>query len=71
WQVLLPAWWEAASRKKPRLRAKISAGEGSRGGRSLFGLDALVDFDWRISIGDADLSEAEFAELVARGERLP
>ncbi|OKP99509.1 helicase [Paenibacillus sp. P46E] len=70
WQVLLPAWWEAASRKKPRLRAKISSGEGSRGGGSLFGLDALVDFDWRISIGDADLSEAEFAELVARGERL-
>ncbi|WP_198536479.1 DEAD/DEAH box helicase, partial [Paenibacillus sp. DMB5] len=55
----------------PRLRARISSGEGSRGGgRSLFGLDALVDFDWRISIGDADLSEAEFAELVARGERL-
>jgi SNF2 family DNA or RNA helicase len=70
WQVLLPAWWEAASRKKPRLRAKISSGEGNRGGASLFGLDALVDFDWRISIGDADLSEAEFAELVARGERL-
>ncbi|OKP82243.1 DEAD/DEAH box helicase [Paenibacillus sp. P32E] len=70
WQVLLPAWWEAASRKKPRLRAKINSGEGSRGGGSLFGLDALVDFDWRISIGDADLSEAEFAELVARGERL-
>lgn len=71
WQVLLPAWWEAASRKKPRLRAKISSGENSRsGGESLFGLDSLVDFDWRISIGDADLSEAEFAELVARGERL-
>lgn len=70
WQVLLPAWWEAASRRKPRLRAKISSGEGARGGRSLFGLDALVDFDWRISIGDADLSEAEFAELVARGDRL-
>lgn len=71
WQVLLPAWWQAASRKKPRLRAKISSGEGSeRGGDSLFGLDSLVDFDWRISIGDADLSEAEFAELVARGERL-
>lgn len=72
WQVLLPAWWEAASRKKPRLRAKISAGEGSSnsGGRSLFGLDALVDFDWRISIGEADLTEAEFADLVARGERL-
>lgn len=70
WQVLLPAWWETASRKKPRLRAKVGSGEGSRAGGSLFGLDSLVDFDWRIAIGDVDLSEAEFAELVARGARL-
>ncbi|SDX33636.1 DEAD/DEAH box helicase [Paenibacillus sp. CF384] len=73
WQVLLPAWWEAASRKKPRLRAKVRPGAGgdrTSAGGSLFGLDSLVDFDWRIAIGDTDLTEAEFAELVARGERL-
>lgn len=70
WQVLLPAWWEAASRKKPRLRAKVSAEAGSRGGQSLFGLDSIIDFDWRVAIGDAELSEAEFNELVARNERL-
>ncbi|GGG70411.1 DEAD/DEAH box helicase [Paenibacillus radicis (ex Gao et al. 2016)] len=74
WQVLLPAWWEEASRKKPRLRAKVRPGEGegerAGGSRSFFGLDALIEFDWRVSIGDTDLSEAEFRELVARGERL-
>ncbi|QHT63707.1 DEAD/DEAH box helicase [Paenibacillus lycopersici] len=78
WQVLLPGWWEEASRKKPRLRAKIrpgqgaAAGEGAKAGgqKSFFGLDALIDFDWRVSIGDAELSEDEFKELVARGERL-
>jgi len=70
WQVLLPAWWEAASRRKPRLRAKIGAAEGSRSGGSLFGLDSLIDFDWRIAIGDIDMSEAEFAELVSRNARL-
>lgn len=74
WQVLLPAWWEAASRKKPRLRAAVQSEDESRkrggGGKSLFGLDAILSFDWRISIGDADLSEQEFAELIARGERL-
>ncbi|MFD2611234.1 DEAD/DEAH box helicase [Paenibacillus gansuensis] len=68
WQVLLPAWWEAVSKKKPRLRARVSGSTG-RGG-SLFGLNAIVDFDWRIAIGEADLSEAEFAELVARNSRL-
>ncbi|PWW02734.1 SNF2 family DNA or RNA helicase [Paenibacillus cellulosilyticus] len=74
WQVLLPAWWEEASRTKPRLRAKVRSGEGegerAGGSRSFFGLDALIEFDWRVSIGDTDLSEAEFRELVARGERL-
>jgi hypothetical protein len=34
WQVLLPAWWETASRRKPRLRAKVSSDEGSRTGGS-------------------------------------
>ncbi|OUS76233.1 ATP-dependent helicase [Paenibacillus sp. MY03] len=73
WQVLLPAWWEAASRKKPRLRAAVQSEDESkkRGrGKSLFGLEAILNFDWRISIGDADLNEQEFDELLARGERL-
>ncbi|QCT01090.1 SNF2-like protein [Paenibacillus algicola] len=72
WQVLLPAWWEAASRKRPRLRAKLRSGEGQERGQgsSLFGLDSLVNFDWRIAIGNADLSEAEFAQLVAQNQRL-
>jgi SNF2 family DNA or RNA helicase len=70
WQVLLPAWWETVSRKKPRLRAKVSAEAGSRGGQSLFGLDSIIDFDWRVAIGDTELTEAEFNELVARNERL-
>jgi SNF2 family DNA or RNA helicase len=71
WQVLLPAWWETASRKKPRLRAKISTSKREEGsGESLFGLDTLIEFDWRIAIGDTDLTESEFNELVARNERL-
>ncbi|MFC5404430.1 DEAD/DEAH box helicase [Cohnella soli] len=74
WHVLLPAWWEAVRRKKPRLRAKIGdaagSGETGRAGGSLFGLDSLIEFDWRIAIGDIDLTEAEFIRLVARNERL-
>lgn len=69
WQVLLPAWWEAARKKKPRVRAKVG-GQSAKAGGSLFGLDSLLSFDWRIAIGDAELTEAEFAELAAKGERL-
>ena len=70
WQVLLPGWWEAARKKKPRLRAKVQPEEGSERGQSFFGLDSIIHFDWRIAIGDTDLSEDEFADLVARNERL-
>lgn len=71
WQVLLPAWWEAASRKKPKLRAKVRSEEGAnRKGSSMFGLDSIIQFDWRIAIGDANLTESEFEALVARNERL-
>lgn len=73
WQVLLPAWWEAASRRKPKLRAKVRSGEGeeaAQGGSSLFGLGSIIQFDWRIAIGETQLTEGEFQELVARNERL-
>ena len=60
--------------EEAQARAKVRSGEGENaersGGGSLFGLDALINFDWRIAIGEATLSEAEFAELVARNERL-
>ncbi|MGG4142240.1 DEAD/DEAH box helicase [Paenibacillus algorifonticola] len=70
WQVLLPAWWESARRKKPKLRAKVKEEENPAKGRSFFGLDAIIEFDWRVSVGDLTLTEAEFAELLARQERL-
>jgi len=69
WRVMLPGWWEAATRKKPRLKAKIAPESGGKGS-SLFGLDAIIDFDWRVAIGDIELSEEEFAALVARNQRL-
>ncbi len=68
-QVLLPAWWEALNKRKPRLRAKIKA-ESSQSNASLFGLDSLITFDWRVAIGDLDMTEEEFAELASRNERL-
>ncbi|WP_046216212.1 DEAD/DEAH box helicase [Paenibacillus wulumuqiensis] len=70
WLVLLPAWWEAARRKRPKLKAKVSEDEEKRTGKSFFGLDALIDFDWRVSIGETELTEEEFAELAEKQERL-
>ncbi|MDO3411600.1 SNF2-related protein [Saccharibacillus sp. CPCC 101409] len=72
WRVLLPAWWQAASKKKPKLKARVKeeGGEEKKSGRSIFGLDSVLNFDWRIAIGDAEFSEEEYLELAAKNERL-
>ncbi|MEF3305273.1 DEAD/DEAH box helicase [Paenibacillus sp. GYB003] len=67
--VLLPAWWEQLRRTKPRLKAKIRPGFG-QGGESLFGLGGIVQFDWRMAIGDAELAESEFRSLVENNRQL-
>jgi len=68
WRVLLPDWWEEARRAKPRLRARVR--HGAESGPALFGLQSLIDFDWRVAVGDTELTEREFLELASRGQRL-
>ncbi|WP_219838360.1 DEAD/DEAH box helicase [Paenibacillus sp. R14(2021)] len=67
--VLLPAWWEAARSRKMRLKAKVKSSVGSAE-QSMFGLQQIVDFDWKLAVGNVDMSEAEFMKLASENKRL-
>ncbi|MDF2936092.1 MAG: ATP-dependent helicase [Paenibacillaceae bacterium] len=67
--VFLPSWWERLRRTKPRLRAKLRSSVGT-GGSSAFGLSQLMEFDWRLAIGDMELTEEEFRTLIEEKRRL-
>ncbi|AZN42744.1 DEAD/DEAH box helicase [Paenibacillus albus] len=67
--VLLPAWWEAARNRKLKLKAKVRSSVGS-GEQSMFGLQQIVDFDWKLAVGNVDMSEAEFMKLASENRRL-
>lgn len=56
--VLLPNWW------KRRPRARVSATIGAQKGSAL-GVDALMQFDVKIAVGDTELSQKELSELLA------
>lgn len=67
--VLLPAWWEAVRSRKLRLKAKMKNSVGSSG-ESLFGLDQIVQFDWKLALGNVDLTENEFLKMAEENRRL-
>jgi len=67
--VLLPSWWEQIRRAKPKLRTRILAGPGPVGG-GMVGLEQLLAFDWRVSIGDLELTEEEYMQLLSSGKHL-
>lgn len=67
--VLLPGWWEAVRSRKLRLKAKMKSSVGSAA-QPMFGLDQIVQFDWKLALGDVDLSEAEFLHLAEQNRRL-
>ncbi len=66
--ILLPSWWQALKQTKLSLRAKVKG--DSAQGQSFFGMNTLINFDWRISTEGAELSELEFRSLVEQNRRL-
>lgn len=59
--VLVPNWWKRAARLKARV--KLEAPEETTGG--FLGRDALLHYQWQMSIGGQPISRQEFEELVA------
>ena len=64
--VLLPAWWRDRRRRvglRLRVRPRATASRTASGPG--LGVDALVDYDWRAAIGDAELDADELATLAS------
>ncbi|WP_338751937.1 DEAD/DEAH box helicase [Bacillus sp. FJAT-52991] len=67
--ILLPAWWESIRKASLSLSAKVSSQSVSHR-PSFVGLQAILDFNWRLSMNGAELSEDEFEKLTEENRRL-
>ena len=63
--VRVPDWW--SSTRAPRPRVTVSVGERQPAG---LGLDAVLDFDVRLTLGDQEVTEAELQALRKHGSGL-
>jgi SNF2 family DNA or RNA helicase len=62
--VMVPGWWQGRSaRLQARARAK-GKGQGPNA-KSLLNFDALVSFNWELTLGGAPIDRAEFERLAA------
>jgi non-specific serine/threonine protein kinase len=69
--VFLPGWWtKPGSRLGMRLRAGTPSQPGRVEGTPMFGQEHLVEFDWRLSVGDQALSQDEVDTLIEARESL-
>jgi SNF2 family DNA or RNA helicase len=65
--IHLPSWWQALKQSRLSLKAKVSSKGSSP---SFVGMNTLVQFNWRISTQDIELSEEDFHQLVDDNRRL-
>jgi len=63
--VRVPGWW--SGRRAPRPRVTVSVGERKP---AALGLDAMLDFSVRLTLGDEEISEAELRKLREGSEGL-
>jgi len=61
--VRLPDWW----RKRPRPRVAVTIGEKKQ---SRFGADAMLDFEVGLALGDQNLTEEEWRQIMASEDGL-
>jgi SNF2 family DNA or RNA helicase len=66
YKVIIPAWWTPAGRQRAKVRLKASpkksATSSAKGG--YFSLDSIIEYQYELSIGDQNISEKEWQELV-------
>lgn len=64
--VLLPSWWKQG-RQRPSIRMKLKGKNPKKGtGSGAFSLKSILSFDWKIAIGDEELSLEELEQLTSR-----
>ncbi|RDI41635.1 DEAD/DEAH box helicase [Falsibacillus pallidus] len=68
-EILLPSWWQAMQDEKFMLKAKVKSTNTSYR-PSFVGLNAMLDFDWRLSMNGTEISEDDFHKMVEQQRRL-
>ncbi|MCP4402198.1 MAG: DEAD/DEAH box helicase [bacterium] len=68
YKVMIPSWWTPKGRRKAKIRVKSALkspkGTAKAANSGLLGLDALIEYQYELSVGGKAVSREEWEELV-------
>lgn len=67
YKVIVPAWWTPDGRRKAKVRLKTSSrsvGKSKAASKGYFSLDAIVEYQYELSIGGHPVTQKEWQQLV-------
>ena len=67
YKVIIPAWWTPAGRQRAKVRLKATSkksSSASSANKSFFSLDTIIEYQYELAIGDQNISEQEWQQLV-------
>ncbi len=68
-EILLPSWWQAIKDSQPSLKAKVK-NNPSTSRQSFVGMNAIMQYDWRLSTNGIEITEEDFSRMVDEKRRL-
>jgi SNF2 family DNA or RNA helicase len=68
-EILLPAWWQSIKDSQAQLKARVK-NSPSTSRQSFVGMNAIIQYDWRLSTNGVEITEEEFTKLVDEKRRL-
>ncbi len=68
--VLIPPWWNKGAGPKLGVKLNMKQKRDPKTSSGMFGFDSIIKYDWQLAIGDEQISEEEFENLVNLKEPL-
>ncbi|MPQ30847.1 DEAD/DEAH box helicase [Clostridium estertheticum] len=61
--IITPAWWKKPSRLSVKLKDKNHTTNTNLAVKSLFNMDTILEYDWRLALNGNEISEKEFDKI--------
>ena len=61
--IIAPAWWKKPSKLSVKLKDKNGSTNNNLAAKSIFNMDTILEYDWKLALEGNELSEKEFEKL--------